>query len=104
MAVYFCVATCVHIARYMSGVRTQFVAERKNLVTYFKRHSHNNQSVSIYRPCPAWQRRASTCGRALLPHADKHMLLYVLELCKSEAKRPHVRGEDTYSVGSLWKS
>jgi hypothetical protein len=24
------------------------------------------------RPCPAWQRRASTCGRALLPHADKH--------------------------------
>jgi hypothetical protein len=38
------------------------------------------------RPCPAWQRRASTCGRALLPHADKHMFLYVLEPCKSEAK------------------
>jgi hypothetical protein len=39
------------------------------------------------RPCPAWQRRASTCGRALLPHADKHMFVYVLELCNSEAKR-----------------
>jgi hypothetical protein len=42
---------------------------------------------SYLRPCPSWQRRASTCGRALLPHADKHMSLYVLELCKSEAKR-----------------
>jgi hypothetical protein len=39
------------------------------------------------RPCLAWQRRASTCGYALLPHADKHMFVYVLELCKSEAKR-----------------
>jgi hypothetical protein len=38
--------------------------------------------------CPAWQRRASTCGRPLLPHADKQMFVYVLELCKSEAKRP----------------
>jgi hypothetical protein len=38
------------------------------------------------RDCPAWQRRASTCGRALLPHADKHMFVYVIELCKSEAK------------------
>jgi hypothetical protein len=47
-----------------------------------------SNSVSLsFRPCPAWQRRASTCGRALLPHADKHMFLYVLELCKSEAKR-----------------
>jgi hypothetical protein len=39
------------------------------------------------RDCPAWQPRASTCGSALLPHADKHMFVYVLELCKSEAKR-----------------
>jgi hypothetical protein len=39
------------------------------------------------RPCPSWKRRASTCGCALLPHADKHMFVYVLELCKSEAKR-----------------
>jgi hypothetical protein len=39
------------------------------------------------RDCPAWQRKASTCGRALLPHADKHMFVYVLELCKSEGKR-----------------
>jgi hypothetical protein len=37
---------------------------------------------------PAWERRASTCGRELLPHADKHVFVYVLELCKSEAKRP----------------
>jgi hypothetical protein len=36
----------------------------------------------------AWERRASTCGRELLPHADKHMFVYVLELCKSEAKWP----------------
>jgi hypothetical protein len=28
------------------------------------------------RPCPAWQRRASTCGRALLPHADKHVFVF----------------------------
>jgi hypothetical protein len=26
--------------------------------------------------------------RELLPHADKHRFVYVLELCKSEAKRP----------------
>jgi hypothetical protein len=39
------------------------------------------------RDCPAWKSRASTCGRALLPHADKHMFVYVLEPCKSEAKR-----------------
>jgi hypothetical protein len=26
-------------------------------------------------------------GRELLPHADKLMFVYVLELCKSEAKR-----------------
>jgi hypothetical protein len=40
------------------------------------------------RSCPAWERRASTCERELLPHADKHIFVYVLELCKSEAKRP----------------
>jgi hypothetical protein len=39
------------------------------------------------RPCPAWQRRASTCGRALLPHADKHMFVYVLELCSTLPRR-----------------
>jgi hypothetical protein len=41
----------------------------------------------LLRLCPAWQHRSSTCGRALLPHADKLMFVYVLELCKSEAKR-----------------
>jgi hypothetical protein len=46
-----------------------------------------NFSYFTVRPCPAWQRRASTCGLALLPHADKLMFVYVLELCKSEAKR-----------------
>jgi hypothetical protein len=25
--------------------------------------------LRFLRPCPAWKRRASTCGRALLPHA-----------------------------------
>jgi hypothetical protein len=45
-------------------------------------------SGSVFiRPCPAWERRTSTCGRALLPHADKLMFVYVLELCTSEAKR-----------------
>jgi hypothetical protein len=44
--------------------------------------------VVSLRPRPAWERRTSTCERALLPHADKHMFVYVLELCKSEAKRP----------------
>jgi hypothetical protein len=44
-------------------------------------------AVFWYWDCPAWQRRFSTCGRALLPHEDKHMFIYVLELCKSEAKR-----------------
>jgi hypothetical protein len=39
------------------------------------------------RPCPAWKRKASTCESAFLPHADKHIFLYVLELGKSEAKR-----------------
>jgi hypothetical protein len=54
--------------------------------------------------CPAWQRRASTCGRALLPHADKHKFLYVLvELCKSEAKRagPHRPLQGTVLRGSV---
>jgi hypothetical protein len=43
--------------------------------------------IEAQEALPAWQRRASTCGRALLPHADKHMFICVLELCKSEAKR-----------------
>lgn len=45
----FYVATCVRIARCMSGVRTQFVAQRKSLVTYFKRHWYNNQSLLCTR-------------------------------------------------------
>jgi hypothetical protein len=36
------------------------------------------------RPCPAWELRASTCGRKILPHADKHMFVYVLEVELSE--------------------
>jgi hypothetical protein len=39
--------------------------------------------------CPAWERRASTCGRALLPHAEKLMFVLVLELCMGEALRSH---------------
>jgi hypothetical protein len=38
------------------------------------------------RDCPAWQRRASTCGRALLPHADKHMFVYVLTILQYATK------------------
>jgi hypothetical protein len=53
---------------------------------------------SYLRPCPAWERRASPCERELLPHADKHVFVYVLELCESEAKRPLPRSR-FYSPG-----
>jgi hypothetical protein len=49
---------------------------------------NNEYGVAQLKLRPAWKREASTCGGELLPHADKHMLVYVLELCKSEAKRP----------------
>jgi hypothetical protein len=52
-----------------------------------ERSPHSSGFASSVRPYPAWERRTSTCGRALLPHADKLMFVYVLELCKSEAKR-----------------
>jgi hypothetical protein len=61
----------------------------KTLIYYslMSLHFFRSQWPRGLRQCPAWQRWASTCGRALLPHADKHMFVYVLELCKSEAKR-----------------
>jgi hypothetical protein len=46
-------------------------------------------------PCPAWERRASTCERALLPHADKHMSVYVLEL------RSPSGGQDKHDILAL---
>jgi hypothetical protein len=69
---------------------SQFRAASKSGVWWFRwRNDPTCVLVNLHwiRDCPAWQRRASTCGRALLPHKDKHMFVYVLELCKSEALR-----------------
>jgi hypothetical protein len=66
-----------------SLVRSEFSADRKCPTVLISRF--------LIRPCPAWQRRASACGRALLPHADKDMFVCVLELCKSKAKRAALR-------------
>jgi hypothetical protein len=63
----------------LTAVYTAAISSNSDLTHFSIFHSIRN--------CPAWQRRASTYGRALLPYADKHMFLYVLELCKSEAKR-----------------